>query len=118
MSENMPNFRMRTIFLVLVSCTSLCNLPKKPYGIKRLLLNIVDNPIDETTIMEIAAENPPKNTKTVMNWLLKNCGINSEYVSGFTDWPSKRIFPPHATGYTKTLNNNKYKGKSQTAVLM
>ena len=39
---------------------------------------MVASAIDETIIIEIAAENPPKNTKTVNTLLLKNCGINSE----------------------------------------
>jgi hypothetical protein len=32
--------------------------------------------MDETMIIDIAAENPPRNTKTVRKLLLKNCGIN------------------------------------------
>ena len=39
---------------------------------------MVANAIDETIIIEMAAENPPKNTRTVSVLLLKNCGINKE----------------------------------------
>jgi hypothetical protein len=38
----------------------------------------VDKDMDETIIIEMAAENPPKNTKTVRALLSKNCGINRE----------------------------------------
>jgi hypothetical protein len=38
--------------------------------------------MDETMIIDIAAENPPRNTKTVRKLLLKNCGINrNRYLS-------------------------------------
>jgi hypothetical protein len=47
------------------------------YGINKLLLSIVDKDMDETIIIEMAAENPPKN-KTVRALLSKNCGINRE----------------------------------------
>jgi hypothetical protein len=39
---------------------------------------MVANAIDETIIIEMAAENPPRKTKTVRALLLKNCGINNE----------------------------------------
>jgi hypothetical protein len=54
------------------------NLPSKLYGINMLFVTIVDKPIDETTIIEIAAENPPRKTKTVKILLSNNCGINKE----------------------------------------
>ena len=38
---------------------------------------MVDKPIDETTIIDIAAENPPRNTNTVKVLLLNNFGINN-----------------------------------------
>jgi hypothetical protein len=47
--------------------------PTNPYGINKLLLSIVDKDMDETIIIEMAAENPPKNTKTVRALLSKNC---------------------------------------------
>src|SRR6218665_855328 len=97
-SEKIPIFRMLTIFRVISCCSSILSVFKKPYGINTLLLSIVDNPIDETTIIEIAAENPTRKTKTVINWLSNNCGINNEYVSGFTDLPLNKILPPQATG--------------------
>jgi hypothetical protein len=34
--------------------------------------------MEETTIIEIAAEKPPRKTITVTKLLLKNCGINKE----------------------------------------
>jgi hypothetical protein len=34
--------------------------PTNPYGINKLLLSIVDKDMDETIIIEMAAENPPK----------------------------------------------------------
>ena len=39
---------------------------------------MVDSPIEETTIIEIAAENPPRNTITVNVFSSNNCGINNE----------------------------------------
>jgi uncharacterized protein YneF (UPF0154 family) len=36
-----------------------------------LLLSIVAKAMDETMIIDIAAENPPRNTKTVRKLLLK-----------------------------------------------
>jgi hypothetical protein len=45
--------------------------PTNPYGINKLLLSIVDKDMDETIIIEMAAENPPKNTKTVRALLSK-----------------------------------------------
>ena len=56
----MPIFRLRTIFLVFFSCEIFSNEPINPYGIKRLLLSMVANAIEETIIIEIAAENPPE----------------------------------------------------------
>ena len=55
-----------------MTCSSLRNFPKKVYGINKLLLNMVDKLMLETTIIEIAAENPPRKTKTVNVVLLKN----------------------------------------------
>jgi hypothetical protein len=34
--------------------------PTNPYGINKLLLSIVDKDMDETIIIEMAAENPQK----------------------------------------------------------
>ena len=84
--------------VLLLMVSALFNFPSKLYGIKILLVNMVDNPIDETTIIEIAAENPPRKTKTVKVLLFRNCGIKSEYISALTSWPSNKIFPPQAIG--------------------
>ena len=63
---------MFTIFLLLMICSSFFNFPKKVYGINKLLLNIVDKLMLETTIIDIAAENPPRKTKTVKILLSNN----------------------------------------------
>ena len=44
-------------------CSSFFNFPKKVYGINKLLLNIVDKLMLETTIIEMAAENPQPPTR-------------------------------------------------------
>ena len=59
----MPIFLLFKINRLLIS--SLFNSPNKLYGIRILLVTIVESPIEETTIIEMAAENPPKKTKTV-----------------------------------------------------
>jgi hypothetical protein len=57
--------------------------------------------MDETMIIDIAAENPPRNTKTVRK-LLKNCGINKNRCLSLnlslqircflpSDWENKNI---------------------------
>ena len=78
MSKKIPIFLLLTIRLLFFSCDLFRNLPTNPYGINKLLLSIVAKAIEETIIIEIAAENPPRNTKTVSVLLLKNCGINKE----------------------------------------
>jgi hypothetical protein len=65
-------------FVCFFSCEVFSREPTNPYGINKLLLSIVDKDMDETIIIEMAAENPPKNTKTVRALLSKNCGINRE----------------------------------------
>jgi hypothetical protein len=49
---------------------SISREPTNPYGINKLLLSIVDKDMDETIIIEMAAENPPK----TLNTIVKNCG--------------------------------------------
>ena len=51
-------FLMDSLFL---TDSPRLNFLRKPYGIMRLLLNIVDKVKVDTTTIEIAAENPPKN---------------------------------------------------------
>ena len=70
--EKIPIRLMFTIFLLMVDCSLFCNLPNNPYGIIKLLLTIVESPMEETTIIEIAAENPPRKTITVNVSLPKN----------------------------------------------
>jgi len=50
-------FLLFRILLVLM-VSAFFNFPSKLYGINMLFVTIVDKPIDETTIIEIAAENP------------------------------------------------------------
>ena len=64
-NEKIPILRMLTIFLLFMICSSFFNFPKNVYGINKLLLSIVDKLMLETTIIEMAAENPPRKTKTV-----------------------------------------------------
>ena len=73
-----PTLRMFTIFVLFSSRLPDCSVPKNPYGIRMLLLSIVESPIEETTIIEIAAENPPRNTITVIALLPISCGMSSE----------------------------------------
>ncbi len=64
---------IRRIFLidsVFSSDSDLLKRFKNPYGIIKLLLNIVANANDEITTIEIAAENPPKKTSKAKNSLL------------------------------------------------
>ena len=77
-NKKIPIFLLRMMRLLFFSCDLFCNEPTNPYGINKLLLSIVANAIDETIIIEMAAENPPRKTKTVRVLLLKNCGINNE----------------------------------------
>ena len=77
-NKKIPIFLLRIMRLLFFSCDLFCKDPTNPYGINKLLLNMVANAIDETIIIEIAAENPPRKTKTVSMLLLKNCGINKE----------------------------------------
>jgi hypothetical protein len=51
-------FKIRLLFF---SCEVFSREPTNPYGINKLLLSIVDKDMDETIIIEMAAENPPKN---------------------------------------------------------
>jgi hypothetical protein len=55
--------------LLFFSCEVFSREPTNPYGINKL--SIVDKDMDETIIIEMAAENPPKNTKTVRALLSK-----------------------------------------------
>jgi hypothetical protein len=85
--------------------------PTNPYGINKLLLSIVDKDMDETIIIEMAAENPPKNTKTVRALLSKNCGlIGNRYLH--SDLSFKRMLPPQAIGKTKILKVINTMGKA------
>jgi hypothetical protein len=59
------------------SCEVFSREPTNPYGINKLLLSIVDKDMDETIIIEMAAENPPKKLKRSGRYCQK-IGINRE----------------------------------------
>jgi coproporphyrinogen III oxidase-like Fe-S oxidoreductase len=61
----------------------------------------VDKDMDETIIIEMAAENPPKNTKTVRALLSKKLWINRIGICIQT-FSFKRMLP-QAIGKTKIL---------------
>jgi hypothetical protein len=63
----------------------------------------------ETIIIEMAAENPPKNTKTVRALLSKNCGINrNRYLHSDLQ---KDVAAP-SNWEDENIKSNKYNGKA------
>ncbi len=114
--EKMEILRIVLIYLEFFSGWLFMNLSRKPYGIIKLLLIMLDNAKVETTTIEITAENPPKKTKRAKKELLFWSGNNNVKYSALT-LLSKVIFPAHAIKITKMLNNNKYNGNIQMACL-
>ena len=55
--------RMFLMYLEFFSDSPSLNLLRKPYGITKLLLTMVESANVETTTIEITAENPPRKTK-------------------------------------------------------
>jgi hypothetical protein len=79
---------------------SIFQEPTNPYGINKLLLSIVDKDMDETIIIEMAAENPPKNTKTVRALFKKIVeSIGNRYLH--STFPSKGCCRPKQLGRRK-----------------
>jgi hypothetical protein len=79
---------------------SIFQEPTNPYGINKLLLSIVDKDMDETIIIEMAAENPPKN-QNGQGVIVKNVWINRERYLHSDLFLQKDVAAP--TGKTKIL---------------
>ena len=77
----MVKIEMRRMFLMYFELRSgwfLMNLSRKPYGIIKLLLTIVDKANVDTITMDITAENPPKKTSVAKKELPFSRGNSKE----------------------------------------
>jgi hypothetical protein len=70
--------------------------------------------MDETIIIEMAAENPPKNTKTVRALLSKNCGLIG--IGLHSDLFLQKDVAAPSNWEDENIKSNKYNGKSHSAV--
>jgi hypothetical protein len=90
--------------LLFFSCEVFSREPTNPYGINKLLLSIVDKDMDETIIIEMAAENPPKTLKRSGRYCKKIVGLIGIGICIQT-FSFKRMLPPQAkTKILKVIN--------------
>jgi hypothetical protein len=74
----------------------------------------VDKDMDETIIIEMAAENPPK-TLNGQGVIVKNCGINRNRYLHSDLFLQKDVAAP-SNWEDENIKSNKYNGKSHSAV--
>ncbi len=71
------------------------------------LVIIFESASDSTTIMAVAAENPPRNTTTETRWLSKCSGSRRMKPSAWAADSGKTISPAKAIGSTKRLMSSR-----------